>query len=67
MSPPPPEKNPTVEPLPESATASILDSPEASIKEWYEAGLDLIAKNEVAVVLMAGITLSEPELAGHRR
>jgi len=52
--PPPPPEPPVVEPLPESATASILDSPEASIKGWYEHGLDLMGKNEVAVVLMAG-------------
>ncbi|TGZ85376.1 nucleotide-diphospho-sugar transferase [Ascodesmis nigricans] len=54
LNPPPPPEAPVVEPLPESATASILDSPESSLKEWYELGLDLIAKNEVAVVLMAG-------------
>lgn len=45
-----------VEPLSESATASITDSPQSSIDSWYELGLDLIAKNEVAVVLMAGMS-----------
>lgn len=41
-------------PLPESATASILDSSAEDIQKWYESGLDLIGKNQVAVVLMAG-------------
>ena len=45
---------PTVEPLPESATASILDSKPADIEAWYQSGLDLIAANKVGVVLMAG-------------
>jgi UDP-N-acetylglucosamine/UDP-N-acetylgalactosamine diphosphorylase len=43
-----------IEPLPESATASILDSKPEDIEKWYEAGLDLVAENKVAVVLMAG-------------
>ncbi len=43
-----------LEPLPDSATASILDSQQTDIDAWYEAGLDLIGKNKVAVVLMAG-------------
>lgn len=43
-----------LEPLPESATASILDSTQADIDKWYASGLDLIAENKVAVVLMAG-------------
>ncbi|KAJ5300511.1 uncharacterized protein N7443_005513 [Penicillium atrosanguineum] len=43
-----------VEPLPESATASILDSDPADIKRWYDAGLKQVAENKVAVVLMAG-------------
>lgn len=41
-------------PLPESATASILDSSAEDIQKWYDSGLDLIGKNQVAVVLMAG-------------
>ncbi|KAK0734214.1 nucleotide-diphospho-sugar transferase [Lasiosphaeria miniovina] len=45
---------PSLEPLPESATASILDSKPEDIDKWYAAGLDLIAANKVAVVLMAG-------------
>ncbi|KAI9848303.1 MAG: UDP-N-acetylglucosamine pyrophosphorylase [Sclerophora amabilis] len=48
------DKEPTVEPLPESATASILDSDKDDIEKWYSAGLDLIAEGKVAVVLMAG-------------
>lgn len=43
-----------MEPLPESATASILDSKPEDIEKWYESGLDLIAENSVGVVLMAG-------------
>lgn len=43
-----------LEPLPESATASILDSKPEDLTKWYDSGLDLIAKNQVAVVLMAG-------------
>ncbi|KAL7270284.1 UDP-N-acetylglucosamine pyrophosphorylase [Rhizina undulata] len=54
LSPPPAAESHTVEPLPESATASILDSAEEDINAWYEQGLELIGKNEVAVVLMAG-------------
>ncbi|PHH91495.1 hypothetical protein CDD83_224 [Cordyceps sp. RAO-2017] len=44
----------TLEPLPESATASILDSAAADVDGWYQAGLRAIAQNKVAVVLMAG-------------
>ncbi|KAK0617863.1 nucleotide-diphospho-sugar transferase [Bombardia bombarda] len=43
-----------LEPLPESVTASILDSSSSDIDKWYSSGLDLIAANKVAVVLMAG-------------
>ncbi|CAK7269707.1 UDP-N-acetylglucosamine pyrophosphorylase [Sporothrix epigloea] len=43
-----------LEPLPESATASVLDSEPSDIAAWYKAGLELIAKNKVGVVLMAG-------------
>ncbi|KAL9638760.1 MAG: hypothetical protein Q9164_001350 [Protoblastenia rupestris] len=41
-------------PLPDSATASILDSESEDIDQWYNSGLDLIVKGQVAVVLMAG-------------
>ncbi|KAF7562956.1 hypothetical protein G7046_g1144 [Stylonectria norvegica] len=55
LNPPKSDDTPeTLEPLPESATASILDSAPEDITKWYESGLDLIGKNEVAVVLMAG-------------
>ena len=43
-----------LEPLPESATASILDSKSTDIESWYNSGLDLVAQGQVAVVLMAG-------------
>jgi len=45
---------PQIEPLPASATSSVLDSKEEDLKAWYEHGLDLVAANKVAVVLMAG-------------
>lgn len=43
-----------LEPLPDSATASILDSKAEDIESWYQSGLDLVAEGQVAVVLMAG-------------
>ncbi|KAI5467325.1 nucleotide-diphospho-sugar transferase [Mariannaea sp. PMI_226] len=43
-----------LEPLPASASASIVDSNPEDIQKWYDSGLDLISKNKVAVVLMAG-------------
>lgn len=57
LNPPKPkdaDKESGLEPLPESATASILDSKAKDIEEWYQSGLDLIVGNKVAVVLMAG-------------
>ncbi|ERS96862.1 UDP-N-acetylglucosamine pyrophosphorylase [Sporothrix schenckii 1099-18] len=52
---PPADSGPAVlEPLPESATASILDSDASAIADWYKAGLELISQNKVGVVLMAG-------------
>jgi UDP-N-acetylglucosamine/UDP-N-acetylgalactosamine diphosphorylase len=45
---------PSLEPLPASARASIMDSHSEDISRWYDEGLDLIAGNKVAVVLMAG-------------
>lgn len=44
----------TVEPLPDSATASIIDSDPADLQKWFDAGLKQVAENNVAVVLMAG-------------
>ena len=43
-----------LEPLPEAATASILDSNDEDIQTWYSSGLDFVSKGQVAVVLMAG-------------
>ncbi|CAO2657814.1 Nn.00g070740.m01.CDS01 [Neocucurbitaria sp. VM-36] len=43
-----------LEPLPEDATSSVLDSSQEDLDKWYSSGLDLIAENKVAVVLMAG-------------
>jgi UDP-N-acetylglucosamine/UDP-N-acetylgalactosamine diphosphorylase len=48
------DSSPVLEPLPSSATSSVLDSKDEDLKKWYEAGLDLIGENKVAVVLMAG-------------
>lgn len=48
------DQEPTIEPLPESATASLIDASEEQKDDWYKAGLSYIAKNKVAVVLMAG-------------
>ena len=44
----------TIEPLPEHATSSVLDSKGEDLEKWYNLGLELIADNKVAVVLMAG-------------
>lgn len=55
LNPPPAATGPvTLEPLPESATASIIDSSADDIQKWYDAGLKQVAENKVAVVLMAG-------------
>jgi UDP-N-acetylglucosamine/UDP-N-acetylgalactosamine diphosphorylase len=57
LNPPKPKddgKQAGLEPLPESATASILDSKPEDVEKWYQTGLDLIAENKVGVVLMAG-------------
>ncbi|KAL1895569.1 UDP-N-acetylglucosamine pyrophosphorylase [Ceratocystis pirilliformis] len=56
LNPPPTEPSavPTLEPLPDNATASIMDSAPADIDRWCKSGLNLIASNKVAVVLMAG-------------
>jgi UDP-N-acetylglucosamine/UDP-N-acetylgalactosamine diphosphorylase len=43
-----------LKPLPASVTSSVLDSDPADLKQWYEAGLDAVAENQVGVVLMAG-------------
>lgn len=43
-----------IEPLPKDATSSVLDSSAEDLQKWYDSGLELIAQNQVAVVLMAG-------------
>ena len=43
-----------LEPLPDSAVASVLDSKAEDLDSWYAQGLELVAQNKVAVVLMAG-------------
>lgn len=57
LNPPKPkddDKESGLEPLPDSAAASILDSKTEDINKWYDSGLGLMAENKVAVVLMAG-------------
>lgn len=41
-------------PLPDSSTASIVDADSEIVEQWYKEGLELVAKGQVAVVLMAG-------------
>lgn len=48
------DKEPKLEPLPESSTASILDSKGTDVERWYSLGLDFVIKCQAAVVLMAG-------------
>lgn len=43
-----------LEPLPTSATASMLDSDQKDLEKYYNEGLRLVSENKVAVVLMAG-------------
>ena len=45
---------PKLEPLPDTATSSVMDSKDDDLRAWYDKGLDLVAENKVAVVLMAG-------------
>ena len=54
LNPPAEKQNAKLEPLPESATASLLDSKQVDLDKWYASGLELIAQNTVGVVLMAG-------------
>ena len=48
------DKQPSIEPVPTEASKSLLESEAEQIDKWYKAGLDLVAANKVAVVLMAG-------------
>ncbi|KAF2127953.1 nucleotide-diphospho-sugar transferase [Dothidotthia symphoricarpi CBS 119687] len=43
-----------LEPLPVEATSSVTDSKQEDLDKWYDSGLELVAENKVAVVLMAG-------------
>ncbi|KAJ5806905.1 hypothetical protein N7474_010497 [Penicillium riverlandense] len=57
LNPPPTTAEQTaasLEPLPDVATASILDSDPADLQKWYDEGLKQVSQNTVAVVLMAG-------------
>jgi UDP-N-acetylglucosamine/UDP-N-acetylgalactosamine diphosphorylase len=55
LAPPKAEQEPaSLEPLPDVALASILDSDPNDIQRWYDEGLKLVADSKVAVVLMAG-------------
>jgi UDP-N-acetylglucosamine/UDP-N-acetylgalactosamine diphosphorylase len=47
-------KEPSIEPLPDSAVASTLNSKSEDLQKWYQLGLGHVADNKVAVVLMAG-------------
>lgn len=48
------EEKAKLEPLPDSAVASVLDSKAEELDKWYDSGLSLVSQNKVAVVLMAG-------------
>lgn len=55
LNPPKTQNEPvSLEPLPERATASMLDSDPKDIQQWYDEGLRQVAENRVGVVLMAG-------------
>lgn len=57
LHPPKPESEdaePKLEQLPETATTSTIDSKQGDLDKWYKSGLELIAQNQVSVVLMAG-------------
>ncbi|KAG9307150.1 hypothetical protein G9A89_016978 [Geosiphon pyriformis] len=43
-----------LEPLPKDVFESLLDADKEKIKKWGSLGLELIAQNKVAVILMAG-------------
>ncbi|KAK4989667.1 UDP-N-acetylglucosamine pyrophosphorylase [Elasticomyces elasticus] len=48
------DSTPKLEQLPDSATCSVIDSKKEDLEKWYASGLELIAENKMAVVLMAG-------------
>jgi UDP-N-acetylglucosamine/UDP-N-acetylgalactosamine diphosphorylase len=43
-----------IEPLPKESSASILDEDPETVIQWTKLGLEAIAENKVAVVLLAG-------------
>lgn len=51
------ETPPVIEPLPESATSSLLLNDSQSVAQqskWYDLGLQIIKDNKLAVILLAG-------------
>ena len=48
------DKDTSLEPIPESARDSVASASEELLKKWREAGLEAIADNKVAVLLLAG-------------
>ena len=46
--------NATITPLPESIYGSLVDSNQDQKNSWNEIGLNSIARNQVAVILLAG-------------
>ncbi|KAL9052266.1 MAG: hypothetical protein Q9162_005523 [Coniocarpon cinnabarinum] len=45
---------PKLEPLPDNASASVMDSAKSDLEAWHHHGMELVAESKVAVVLMAG-------------
>ncbi|CAG8459787.1 8933_t:CDS:2 [Acaulospora morrowiae] len=43
-----------LEPLPDDVFDSVLDNDDAKVQDWRNKGLNVIAQNKVAVILMAG-------------
>ncbi len=48
------EKDKKLEPIPESARDSVASASAKSLKSWRDEGLEAIADNKVAVLLLAG-------------
>jgi UDP-N-acetylglucosamine/UDP-N-acetylgalactosamine diphosphorylase len=48
------QKDKSLEPIPESARDSVASASEELLKKWRDAGLEAIADNKVAVLLLAG-------------
>lgn len=48
------EEEAKLEPLPESATASVLDWSKETHSKWFASGIELIRSGQVAVILLAG-------------